>query len=429
MCFGRINRMDEMRILHVNTNDQDGGAARAAYRIYQGENRAGIDARFLSIAKNLDDYRILTIEGKPNKLKKQFNIRWGNLLMKLAGVKAETPWNPNIIPFPLMKPFFRQKWDIVHLHWINGGMLDIRELAEIRQPVVWTLHDSWAFTGGCHIPYGCRKYEDGCKECPQLIGSPLFDLAKKVFGAKVKSYPKNMTIVCPSNWLAECARKSLLFHDKDIRVIPNGLDMELYRPQDKFFARQVLNLPMDCRIVLFGAMSATSDENKGFKYLYEAIKKLPERFGGTENIHLVVFGSSKPEKEIDFGYPAHYMGRLYDDISLKLLYSAADVMVVPSKSENLPNAVVEAMACGTPCVGFRIGGIPDLIDHKETGYLAEPYEADDLANGIAYLLVDSERREKLSELARSHIKTKCGLAVVVEQYRALYGSFGGDNIK
>lgn len=411
-----------MKVLHLNTGDRDGGAARAAYRIYQGEDRAGIDARFLSIEKHQDNPRIMTIEGKPNKLKKQFNIHWGNLLMKVAGVKVKTPWSPNIIPFPLMGQFFKHRWDVVHLHWVNGGMLDIHELAETEQPVVWTLHDSWAFTGGCHIPYDCRKYEEGCKECPQLIGSPRFDLAKKVFEEKIKAYPKNITVVCPSNWLAECARKSLLFHDKDIRVIPNGLDMELYRPQDKLFSRRVLQLPSDCKIILFGAMGATSDENKGFNYLYEAIRRLPEKFVGERNIQLVVFGSGNPEKEIDFGYPVRYMGRLYDDISLNLLYSAADVMVVPSKSENLPNAIVEAMACGTPCVGFRIGGIPDLIRHKESGYLAEPYVADDLANGIAFVLGYTGCREKMLAQARSDIKEKCAIEIVVKQYLELYGS-------
>ena len=423
--FGRINRISKMRILHINTNDQDGGAARAAYRIYQGEKRAGIDARFLSIAKHQDDSQILTIEGKKNNLKKQFNMRWTSLLMKLAGVKVKTPWNPNIIPFYLMKPFFSQKWNIVHLHWINDGMMDIRELADIKSPVVWTLHDSWAFTGGCHIPYKCREYEQGCKKCPQLIGGSRFDLAQIVFNAKVESYPKNMTIVCPSSWLAECARNSLLFHDKDIRVIPNGVDMKRYCPQDKAFSRRVLGISSDCKLILFGAMGATSDENKGFKYLYKAIRKLPEKLGATEKVQLVVFGSGKPENDVDFGFPVRYMGRLYDDVSLTILYSAADVMVVPSKSENLPNAVVETMACGTPCVGFRIGGIPDLIDHKETGYLAEPYEADDLANGIAFVLEDYGRKKAMSKFARERIEKKCNLDDVVEQYRALYETLIG----
>lgn len=411
-----------MRIVHVNTNDQDGGAARAAYRIYQGENQAGIDARFLALVKHQNDSRVMTIEGKANKLKKLFNIQWGIFLMKLVGGKAKTPWSPNIIPFRLMEHFFRQKWDIIHLHWINSGMLDIHELAEIKCPVVWTLHDSWAFTGGCHIPYECRKFEKGCQECPQLIGSYRFDFAKKVFALKLESYPKNITVVCPSNWLADCARNSLLFRNINIRVIPNGVDMEYYRPQDKLFARQVLRLPIDCRIILFGAMGATSDENKGFKYLNEAIRKLSEKLSSAENVRLVVFGSSKPEKEIDFGFPVQYMGRLYDDVSLALLYSAADVMVVPSKSENLPNAIVEAMACGTPCVSFRVGGIPDLIQHRENGYMAEPYETEDLSNGIAFVLDDKERWEKMSMMARSSMKEKCDIKVVVKQYRKLYES-------
>lgn len=406
-----------MRILHLNTNDRLGGAARSAYRLFKGEENLGIYTRLLTLNKTIDDSHVITYVGKYNKFRKFVNQRCNSAILKLFGNKAETPWNTNIMPYSL--PIMSDDWDILHLHWINGGFITYSTLAGLKKPIVWTLHDSWAFTGGCHIPYECKKYEIGCKKCPQLLGKHRIDLAKIIFKAKQKYYPANIAVVCPSSWLADCARKSKIFRNNKIHVIPNGLDMDVYKPLNKKMARELLGIPEAKKVILFGAVSATSDRNKGYAYLLQAINILKQQYCQGD-IELLVFGGNKPDGDVKIPYPISYLGHLFDDISLVVLYSAADVMIVPSKSENFPNSVLESMSCGTPCVAFNIGGIPDLIMHKENGYLAKPYEAEDIARGIKFILEDKERRAKLSEAARKYVAAKCDIRVVAKQHKHLY---------
>lgn len=404
-----------MRILHLNTNDRLGGAARSAYRLFKGEESLGIYTRLLTLNKTIDDSHVMTYVGKYNKFRKFVNQRCNSAILKLLGNKAETPWNTNIMPFSF--PIYSDDWDIFHLHWINGGLIKYSMLNELKKPIVWTLHDSWPFTGGCHIPYECKKYETGCRECPQLLGKHRIDLAKVIFNNKQKSYPSNIAVVCPSHWLADCAGKSKLFGNNKIHVIPNGLDMNVYRPLNKKTAKYLLGIPETRRVILFGAVSATSDRNKGYAYLIQAINMLKQQYC-QDDIEMIVFVGNRQNEGIP--YPITYWGHLFDDISLVILYSAADVMIVPSKSENFPNSVLESMSCGTPCVAFDIGGIPDLIMHKANGYLAKPYEPEDIARGIKFVIEDKERNAKLSEAARKYVAAKCDIRVVANQHKSLY---------
>jgi glycosyltransferase involved in cell wall biosynthesis len=228
-----------------------------------------------------------------------------------------------------------------------------------------------------------------------------------------------LTIVTPSRWLADCARKSSLFHDLRIEVIPNGLDSQRYKPVEQKLARDLLNLPQDKQLILFGAMKATSDRRKGFHLLLPALQKLSQ-IQGQDRIELVVFGASEPREPPDFGFKVNYLGRLNDDISLALVYAAADVFVVPSLEDNLPNTVMESLACGTPCVAFKIGGMPDMIEHGQNGYLAQPYEIEDLAKGIAWVLEDRERYGKLCDRDRQKVEQEFTLELQAHRYLSLY---------
>lgn len=406
-----------MRILHLSTSDCLGGAARSAYRLFKGEESLDMYARLLTLDKATDDPHIITYMGKYNKFRKFVNQRFNNEIIKLSGSRVETPWNTNIMPYSL--PIISDGYDILHLHWINGGFIKYSTLAGLKKPIVWTLHDSWPFTGGCHIPYECKKYEIGCEKCPQLLGKHRIDLAKIIFKAKQKYYPANITVVCPSNWLADCAGRSKIFKNNKIHVIPNGLDMNVYKPLNKKIAREMLGISETKKVILFGAVSATSDKNKGYAHLLQSINILKGLYR-QDDIELIVFGGHGTEGEAKIPYPITYFGHLYDDISLVVLYSAADVMIVPSMSESFGNTVLESMACGTPCVAFKIGGILDLINHKENGYLAEPYESGDIVRGIKFVLEDRERRAKLSESARKYVAAKCDIRVVAKQHKHLY---------
>lgn len=409
-----------MRVLHINTSDRDGGAAIAAMRLHKGLRDMGVQSAFLA-QKNLSgDVDVVFPKGKMNRIKTLINSRYESLLQKLFHMEMKYPtWSMGYAPFDVISPFFSDdSFDVIQLHWINGGFLDIARLKHIKAPVVWLLHDSWAFTGGCHIPFDCMRYETGCHDCPEINEGARFDIARWVFHRKRKYYAKSMHIVAPSRWLADVARASALFSGNDIRVIPNGVDTEEYRPIDRRAARDILRVPQDCKLILFGAVGATSDVNKGFDLLCEAMERL--RSDEAFNAHIVVFGSGKTPASHDFGMPTIYTGRLYDDISLSLLYNAADVMVVPSRSESFSNVCLESLASGTPVVSFAIGGLLDQIEHQRNGYLARPYEASDLANGIRWVLEDAERLRGLRCAARERVKSMFDLKDIARRYSDLY---------
>ena len=279
----------------------------------------------------------------------------------------------------------------------------------------------WPFTGGCHYSGECDRYTQSCGVCPQLHSNQNWDISRWVWQRKNKAWKNlNLTIITPSRWLADCAKNSSLFEDLRIEVIPYGLDTKKYKPLDKQFARNLLGLPVDKQIVFFGAMSATSDRRKGFHLLLPALQKLSQFQVWQDRLELAVFGASQPINPPNFGFRTHYLGRLNDDISLALVYSAADVFVAPSIQDNLPNTVMEALACGTPCVAFKIGGIPDMIEHEQNGYLAQPFDVEELATGIAWVLEDSERYHKLCDRAREKVEQEFTLEIQASKYLKLY---------
>jgi len=310
--------------------------------------------------------------------------------------------------------------DIINLHWICNGYLQIESIAKFKQPLVWTLHDMWPFTGGCDYTRDCEKYKESCGSCPQLGSDRSWDLSRWIWQRKAQAWKNtDLTLVATTSWMADCARSSSLFNDRRIEVIPLGLDTDKYKPYNRQFAREVLNLPQDKQLVLFGAINGTGDRRKGFHLLQPALQRLSTA-GWQDQIELVVFGASQPEAAIDLGLKAHYMGRLNDDLSLALVYSAADVMVVPSVQEAFGQTASEAIACGTPVVAFNATGLKDVVDHQQTGYLATPFEIEDLAKGIAWVLEDRERHRKLQLQSRQKSLHEFTLENQAQKYLSLY---------
>ncbi|MBA3921988.1 MAG: glycosyltransferase, partial [Nostocaceae cyanobacterium] len=285
-------------------------------------------------------------------------------------------------------------------------------------PIVWTMHDMWVFTGGCHYSQACDRYTSSCGICPQINSSKNNDLSRSLLKRKAAWSRLKLTLVSPSHWLAKCAHSSSLFKDFRVDVIPNGLDIKKYKPINRHLARDLLNLPQDKQLVLFGAVKATSDRRKGFHLLQPALQSLCQS-GWSEKIELIVFGLSQPI-QTDLGFKTRYLGRLNDDISLALVYAAADLFIAPSLEDNLPNTIMEALACGTPCIAFNIGGIPDLIEHQRNGYLAEPYNIEDLAQGISWVLENTDRHQKLSQRAREKVEQEFTLEIQAKRYAALF---------
>lgn len=406
-----------MKILHVNTYDSKGGAARAAYRLHRSLLAENIDSKMLVQRKTSDDNTVIAPQSKFEKGVNLIRPTLDNLPLHQYKNRTQSLFSPAWLPFSqIPKKIAQISPDIVHLHWICGGMMSIRDLVKIDKPIVWSLHDMWAFTGGEHIDENQHHYLDRCGNSKVLNSKKDKDLSRKGWERKQQVYAhmENMTIVGLSNWMHQSAKSSSLLRDEHHVQLPNPIDVRAFAPFDKIEARRLFNLPINKKLALFGAMNATSDLNKGFNYLFKALKKME-----SENIELVIFGSSQPDTPLDFEQPVHYLGHLNDDVSLRALYNAADVMIVPSLQENLSNAIMESLACGTPVVAFNVGGNSDMIEHIDNGYLAQPFDTDDLARGIEWVL-DAPNYQQLCDNAREKVLTHFDSQLVAKQYIALY---------
>jgi len=408
-----------MKTLHINSSDINGGAARAAYRLHRALLAQGIDSQMLVQTKASDDVTVIGPVSKLDKGMGKVRPTLDQLPNRLYPLKKQTPFHAAWVPFSgVVDNIHKMNPDVVHLHWIAGGFVRIEDLARIEKPIIWSLHDMWAFTGGCHYDGGCGRYQALCGACPVLGSTKDRDLSRWIFMRKQKGFSRipSLTINGLSRWLADCAEISALFQDRKVVNLPNPLDSEVYKPLPKEEAKQILGLSSEKRHILFGAMSATRDERKGFSELVKALECVH-----ADNIELAVFGSNEPENAPKFPFPTRYLGRLQDDISLRILYSAADVMVVPSRQEAFGQTATEAMACGTPVVAFGATGLLDIIDHQENGYLAEPYDPKDLAFGIEYCL-DQIESGNMGDNARKKVENCFESGLVANRYISLYNS-------
>jgi glycosyltransferase involved in cell wall biosynthesis len=409
-----------MKVIYLNTTDIEGGAARGALRLMKGVRDEGVEARLLVQRKSGDDPFVIGPQTNLGKVMAFVRPGLESLYVGLCVGKVEEMFSPALMPDRVPARVAEFNPDIVHLHWVASGMMRAETLRRFNSPLVWTLHDSWPFTGGCHVPFDCTRYLESCGRCPVLGSSRQHDLSRRLWQRKQRAWHGlDLTVVAPSRWLAGCARSSSLFRNTRIEVIPNGLDLRRFKPVDRRTARELLSLPREKKLILFGGKWVTSDRNKGLHLLAPALRDLA---GGTwhDSAEMVIFGSSQPERPPDLGLKTHYLGWLHDDVTLSLLYAAADLFVLPSIQENLSYAIMEAMACGTPCVAFDQGGMPDLIDHGSTGYLARPYEPDDLARGIAWVLESEERRREMADRARRKVESEFDLEKVARQHVNLY---------
>ncbi len=386
-----------MKILILSARDLRGGAARAAYRLHQGLLAAQVDSQMLVQNKLSDCNSVLAPKSKIQRGIAAIKPALDQLPLNLYRHRDRTiniyssQWLPNNIVAQIeqINP------DVINLHWVNGGFMPIEALSKFKQPLVWTLHDMWAFTGGCHYSDTCDRYIHSCGACPQLGSDRDWDLSRWNWRRKAKAWHNlNLTVITPSKWLASCAKSSSLLRNFPVQVVANGIDPQVYQPHDQLFARRVFNLPTDKKIILFGALNSTQDRRKGFTLLRSALEYLKSAQQAAK-IELVIFGASEPAQPINFGFKTHYVGQLSDDAALSLLYGSADVFVAPSIQDNLPNTVLEALFCGTPCAAFNIGGMPDLIEHQQNGYLAQPEQTQDLAQGIDWILADDDRYQQL----------------------------------
>ena len=412
-----------MRILIVNTSERTGGAAIAAGRLTEALKSHGIKAKMLVRDKQTDRISTVALGGGWKQVRKfvwERVVIWINSHFRrerLFSVDIANTGN-DITRLPEFK-----EADLIHLHWINQGMLSLKVIRKILasgKPVVWTMHDMWPCTGICHHARTCTAFHSECGACPMIYSQKRKDLSTRIFRQKQRLYASGgIHFVTCSHWLEGMAKQSALLANQPVSVIPNPISTTLFHPIKQTEARQKLALPTEGKLILFGSVKLT-DKRKGIDYMVEACRLLAKQHPALkEQLALVAVGMHAAELQPLVPFKVHNMGYVREEHQLAEIYNAADLYVIPSLDENLPNTIMEAMACGTPCVGFPTGGIPEMIDHLKNGYLTKEHSAEQLAEGI-YTLLTTPAYESLSHEAVAKVNACYSERSVANQYGQLY---------
>ena len=414
-----------MRVLLINTSERIGGAAVAASRLMESLKNNGIKAKLLVRDKQTDRITVVS-------LNHNWRMVWKFVWERIVIWKANRFKKNNLFAVDIANtgtditalPEFQQA-DIIHLHWINQGMLSLKNIESILasgKPVVWTMHDMWPCTGICHHARECTRYQQECHHCPFIYGGGgKKDLSYRVFHQKEELYGgRHINFVTCSHWLEERARKSALLTGHSVSCIPNPINTNLFKPHDKLEARRRCSLPQDGRLILFGSVKIT-DKRKGIDYLVESCKLLAEKYPELkEQLGVVAFGNDSQQLEKMLPFKVYPLDFVTDERQL------VDIFVTPSLEENLPNTIMEAMACGIPCVGFNVGGIPEMIDHLHNGYVAQYKSATDFANGIYWTLTEPDY-PSLAEQACRKAVSHYSESAIAKKYIDLYNKVTGRN--
>ena len=411
-----------MKVLIVNTSERTGGAAVAANRLMKALINHGVKAKMLVRDKESDS---LTVTELSRSWRLRWNFLWERFVIFVrCGFSRKHLFEIDLAntgtDITRLREF--QEADIIHLHWINQGMLSlsgIRKILRSGKPVVWTMHDIWPATAICHVTLGCRNFTTRCRSCRLLGNSQGDDISTTIWQRKLRMLEgENIYYVACSHWLENEAKASALLKGHKVTSIPNPIDTHIYNRYSKEEARQRLGLPQDRRLILFASQRVTTP-NKGMDYLIEACRLLGNRTKCQTPYEVVILGGHAEELVELLQLKAHPLGYVNDERRIVDVYNAVDVFVLPSLSENLPNTIMEAMACGVPCVGFKVGGIPEEIDHKRNGYVADYRNAEDLARGIRWILEESDY-EALSRNAIQKVAHNYSQQNVALRYAEVY---------
>ena len=410
--------MNRLSVVHLSMWDNAGGSGRAAYRLHTGLKNIGVRSRMLVGRKTSTDPDVRLIGGA-----------WRPLDRLCGAMTDALDLQYLFYPSSLFLPSDRwiREADVIQIFNTHGGYLSHLSFPALsrRRPIVWRLSDMWALTGHCAYSYECDRWKSGCGACPHLSEYPGLKKDRTAFLWRVKKqvYSKSrMTLVAPSTWIFRLASESPLLNRFQIRRIPNGLDTTTFRPIPKQEARNRLGLDPNKRIVLFSA-AAIQDERKGGALLTQALTRLTPQ--DRHNLLLLVVGQGAESIHSEIPIPVKTMPAVGDDNLLAQVYSAADLFLLPTLADNLPNSILESMACGTPAVSFDVGGISDAVRQMETGYLAREGDAEDLAAGIQKLLADEPLRKKLGEQARRLIEQEHTLELQTRRFKDLYEELAG----
>jgi glycosyltransferase involved in cell wall biosynthesis len=414
-----------LKVVHLNTYDGNGGAGRACIRLSRALLSQNIDSKVIvhyKFGKNpqIGDFNTNLIQKAYTAATIILERIWAKRYVKAVKTPFSFAWfGRSVIHHPDVK-----NADIIHLHWVNHGFLNpahIAEIAKLNKPVVWTFHDSNAFTGGCHVRYTCDHFQRECGNCPLLKNSSPNDYSHRIWKQKDRAYHKlDFKIIAPSKWMQASVLQSSLAKGKAISQIPNTLETDVFKPIDKWLAKEQADFPKDKFIFLSGFMPSRKDMHKGTSYLLESLELLKNRLGEkADQIELVVFGNRNTEDVPEFPFKTSFLGTIDDDTKLALYYAAADAFLIPSLEDNLPYTVMESLSCGTPVITFTTGGIPDMVKHLHNGYLATYRSAESFADGMEWI-IDHPDRLKLQKQARQAVMDNFSEEVIAKRHIALY---------
>lgn len=374
-----------MKIVIVSKTDIEGGAGRAAYRLHRALLGLGHDSKMLVISKKSSDSTVIRAPKQIIIKNKIYNF-FERLILKLFRINAPGPLSFNFFNSGLAKYINSLNPDVINLHWIHDSMMSISEVVKLEAPVAWTLHDMWVGLGLEH--YGRLISEEG-------KSSFYFEYSANNFLDKiVRSYKKNklskkkILFITPSKWLMDQINQSLELKNKNIEAINNCVPLNVYKPFSKKECREILDLPQDKKIILYGAVNPYGDSRKGYKYLIEVIGKISKTHK-KDKIICVTFGGN-PGISVVHGVTTISVGSLSDDQSLSLYYNAADVFIMSSEQENLANTLVEAASCGIPSVCFDVGGNSEVVSNGVNGFTVEAFNTELMTDKILETLYDKE---------------------------------------
>jgi len=407
-----------VKVLHIVAGNLSGGAARGAYWLHKALVEFGIESKIWTNSKDtFSDERVYSIlKNKKENLLNFFRNQIDSNIQIFYPNRKRVIFSTGIIGVDFTKSELYKQSDIIHLHWINAGLVNIKHLKKIDKPIVWTMRDMWPMTGGCHYAMNCKNYKNGCGLCMQLNSKGKYDLSRFILNRKKKYFQKDIKIVGISKWLSDKAKESELFREFDVQTIHNNIDTEEFLPIEKKVAKKILGIITNKKIILCGATNIF-DFYKGFSKFIDAINLFDRK-----KYYLCFFGKFDKEtkKLIDnLGFEYKSFGYIYDNISLRLVYSGSDVFLAPSIMDAFGKTLAESMSCGTPVVCFDATGPKDIVDNKVNGYLAKSFDTSDLAKGIEWVL-NAPNYDELCKNAREKVVREFDSKVVAGKYIRLY---------
>ncbi len=414
--------MQSLEVIHLNSTNGPSGAARASWRIHQSLLKKGVSSDYLIGFPVVPPASELCMEDNFSKVLLQLSRKSENFLLKRFETRVPYDFSIGFPDFFTLSRLAKRKDRVLHLHWINRGFLGLRSLRTPVEPIVWTLHDMWPITGGCHYSFECQEFKRNCAHCPGTDGVFAKRVIEWSHHRKSRCLRESrIAFVVPSKWLAKILAQSSILSSHHVEVIPNPIDVKLFRPIQRSIAREILGLPQSARILMFCAEKPGENVRKGLGILKEALRLLKQSETKTSrDLLLIVLGNSQRELKVSFPYPAIDVGFVGDELSMMMYYNAADVYVHASIADNSPNTVVESLSCGTPVVGFDIGGVRELISINESAFLANSVGPEPLHDAIRNSLAASplefaSRMAVYEAVVRQH-----SFSVIADRYISIY---------